>query len=78
MTFVDAHQAAFAQHGFCACAETDPPFDRECLLADGTSCNDSLVTGARQPLACGAAVSEFRAYAPRAGYGPPMTAISPP
>jgi hypothetical protein len=66
MTFVDAHQAAFAQHGFCASAETDPPFDRECFLADGTSFDDSLVTGAHQPLACGVAVSEFRAYAPRA------------
>jgi lysophospholipase L1-like esterase len=66
MTFVDAHQAAFAEHGFCARAESDPPFDRECFLADGTSFDDGLVTGAHQPLACGVAVSEFRAYAPRA------------
>jgi lysophospholipase L1-like esterase len=66
MTFVDAHQAAFADHGFCARADSDPPFDRECFLADGKSFNDSLVEGATEPLACGAAVSEFRAYAPRA------------
>jgi hypothetical protein len=66
MTFVDAHQAAFATHGFCAKADTDPPFDRECFLADGTSFTESLIEGAQQPLACGAAVSEFRAYAPRA------------
>ena len=66
MTFVDAHQAAFAMHGFCAKDDADPPFDRECFLADGTSFTESLIEGAQQPLACGAAVSEFRAYAPRA------------
>jgi hypothetical protein len=66
MTFVDAHQAAFAEHGFCARADTDPPFDRECFRADGTSFSESLVEGAQQPLACGAAISAFRAYAPRA------------
>jgi hypothetical protein len=66
MTFVDAHQAQFAEHGFCAQADSDPPFDRECFLADGTSFDDSLVSGATQPLACGVAVSEFRAYATRA------------
>jgi hypothetical protein len=66
VTFVDAHQAAFAEHGFCARAETDPPFDRQCFLADGKSFEESLVEGAAQPLACGVAVSEFRAYAPRA------------
>jgi hypothetical protein len=66
MTFVDAHQAAFAQHGFCAIAETDPPFDRDCFLADGKSFTDSLVTGATEPLTCGRPASEFRAFAPRA------------
>jgi hypothetical protein len=66
MTFVDTHQAAFAEHGFCARADTDPLFDRECFLADGKSFEESLIDGAAQPLACGAAVSEFRAYAPRA------------
>jgi hypothetical protein len=66
MTFVDAHQESFAEHGFCARADSDPPFDRECFLANGKSFVESLVEGADQPLACGAAVSEFRAYAPRA------------
>jgi lysophospholipase L1-like esterase len=66
MTFVDDHQAAFADHGFCARADTDPPFDRECFSADGKSFNDSLIEGANEPLVCGAAVSEFRAYARRA------------
>ena len=66
MTFVDNHQAAFAEHGFCARAETDPPFDRECFSRDGKSFNDSLVDGATEPLACGAAVSAFHAYARRA------------
>jgi hypothetical protein len=66
MTFVDDHQAEFAQHGFCASAPTDPPFDRECFSPAGKSFNDSLVDGAAEPLACGAAVSEFRAYARRA------------
>jgi len=66
MTFVDSHQAAFADHGFCARAETDPPFDRECFLPDGKSFNDSPVDGAIEPLACGAAASAFQAYARRA------------
>src|SRR5947209_734358 len=37
-TFVDAHQQAFAAHGFCARAQTDPEFDRECLSPKGESC----------------------------------------
>jgi lysophospholipase L1-like esterase len=66
MTFVDAHQASFAEHGFCVRADTDPQFDRQCFLANGRSFVASLVDGADQPLACRVAVSEFRAYAPRA------------
>jgi lysophospholipase L1-like esterase len=66
MTFVDDHQAAFADHGFCARADTDPSFDRECFAPDGKSFKDSLIEGAIAPLVCGAAVSEFRTYAPRA------------
>lgn len=66
MTFVDSHQAAFEGHGFCARAETDPPFDRECFSPEGKSFNDSLVDGATEPLACSAAVSEFHPYARRA------------
>jgi lysophospholipase L1-like esterase len=66
MTFVDQHQAAFAEHGFCSRAETDPVFDRECFAADGTSFEESPVDGAAAPLACGLPASEFRAYARRA------------
>jgi lysophospholipase L1-like esterase len=66
MTFVDAHQAAFADHGFCARAETDPEFDRECFSASGDSFNPDIVTAASQPMLCGRSASEFRAYLPRA------------
>jgi hypothetical protein len=66
LTFVDQHQAAFAEHGMCARAESDPEFDRACFLRDGHSFDDSPVGGATEPLACGLAVDGFRAYAPRA------------
>lgn len=66
MTFVDQHQAAFANHGFCARAETDPPFDRECFSAKGDSFVADIVDAANNPLVCGAGASDFRAYAPRA------------
>jgi hypothetical protein len=65
-TFVDAHQAAFANHGFCARAASDPDFDRACFSAKGDSFNASLVDGAAQPMVCGRGASEFRAYLPRA------------
>ena len=66
MTFVDAHQAAFAGHGFCARAQTDPEFDRDCFAANGESFNSDLVTAASQPMVCGRSASEYRAYLPRA------------
>lgn len=66
MTFVDSHQAAFASHGFCARAETDPPFDRQCFSENGESFVSDIVAAASNPLACGQAASDFRAYAPRA------------
>jgi lysophospholipase L1-like esterase len=66
MTFVDSHQAAFAAHGFCAREETDPPFDRQCFSADGDSFVSDIVAAASNPLTCGQAASDFRAYAPRA------------
>ena len=66
MTFVDSHQAAFAGHGFCARAQTDPEFDRECFAANGESFNPDLVTAASQPMLCGRSPSEYRAYLPRA------------
>jgi hypothetical protein len=66
MTFVDAHQRLFADHGFCARAGTDPPFDLECFSATGESFRKDPVDGAVRPLACERSVSEFRPYASRA------------
>jgi hypothetical protein len=66
MTFVDAHQAAFAGHGLCARSDQDPEFDQACFAADGTSFAASPVEGATEPMTCGRPVADFRAYAPRA------------
>src|SRR5712671_408865 len=66
MTFVDAHQAAFADHGFCARAQTDPEFDRECFSVKGESFDPDIVTAASQPMLCGRSAGEYRAYLPRA------------
>ena len=66
MTFVDEHQQAFANHGFCARGASDPQFDQQCFSAKGDSFTSDIVEGASQPLACGHGASEFRAYAPRA------------
>jgi lysophospholipase L1-like esterase len=66
MTFVDAHQLAFADHGFCARADTDPAFDVACFSASGESFQKDPVDAATHPLACDRSVAEFRPYAPRA------------
>src|SRR5712675_2956524 len=66
MTFVDAHQAAFANHGFCARAQSDPEFDRQCFSASGESFDPDIVTAASQPMVCGRSAGEYRAYLPRA------------
>ena len=66
MTFVDAHQAAFANHGFCARAQNDPEFDRECFSPRGESFDPDLVTAASQPMLCGRSAGDYRAYLPRA------------
>jgi lysophospholipase L1-like esterase len=66
MTFVDAHQAAFAEHGFCARAQNDPEFDRECFSPRGESFDPDLVTASNQPMLCGRSAGEYRAYLPRA------------
>ncbi|OAF04848.1 hypothetical protein AYJ54_23720 [Bradyrhizobium centrolobii] len=66
MTFVDAHQAAFADHGFCAHSGNDPEFDRACFAENGQSFNPDIVTAASQPMLCGRGASEYRAYLPRA------------
>jgi lysophospholipase L1-like esterase len=65
-TFVDAHQAAFAEHGFCARAQADPEFDRECFSVTGDSFDSDIVSAASQPMRCGRGASEYRAYLPRA------------
>jgi lysophospholipase L1-like esterase len=66
MTFVDAHQLAFADHGFCARADTDPAFDVACFSASGESFRQDPVEAATRPLVCDRSVSEFRPYASRA------------
>ena len=66
MTFVDTHQPAFVQHGFCVRSESDPEFDRACFSAEGKSFHDSAVAAVKQPLVCGQSVREFRAYGSRA------------
>ena len=66
MTFVDAHQRLFADHGFCARAATDPAFDLDCFSATGESFRKDPVEGSVRPLACERGVAEFRPYAPRA------------
>ena len=66
MTFVEAHQAAFADHGFCARSGSDPEFDRECFSAEGKSFESDIVAAANQPMVCGRSAGEYRAYLPRA------------
>jgi lysophospholipase L1-like esterase len=66
MTFVDAHQATFADHGFCARAQNDPEFDRECFSPKGESFDPDIVSAAAQPMLCGRSAGEYRAYLPRA------------
>ena len=66
MTFVDAHQTAFANHGFCARAPSDPEFDRQCFSDKGESFDPDIVTAASQPMVCGRSAGEYRAYLPRA------------
>src|SRR6185437_9711988 len=66
MTFVEAHQAVFADHGFCAHGGNDPEFDRACFSARGDSFVSDIVAAPEQPLTCGRPASDFRAYLPRA------------
>jgi len=65
-TYIEAHQAAFDDHGFCARAESDPQFDRDCFSPKGESFDPDIVNSASQPLLCGRSASEYRAYLPRA------------
>lgn len=66
MTFVDSHQDAFADHGFCARAETDPPFDRACFTEKGDGFENNPAVGATDPMKCEYRARDFRPYAPRA------------
>ena len=66
MTFVDQHQAEFAQHGFCARAPSDPPFDRECFLENGESFESNPSQAATDPMRCSLRARDFRPYSPRA------------
>jgi hypothetical protein len=65
MTFVDAHQAAFNDHGFCARGPNDPDFDRDCFSPTGESFEPDIVKSANQPMLCSRSPSEYRAYLPR-------------
>ena len=66
MTFVDAHQSAFAQHGVCARSNDDPEFDRACFATNGETFRSDLAAAANDPLTCGRPASEYRPYLPRA------------
>jgi hypothetical protein len=66
MTFVDGHQAAFAEHGVCARSEQDPDFDRACFGFKGDTFRTDPARAATDPLTCGHAASDYRPYAPRA------------
>lgn len=66
MIFVDQHQTDLANHGFCARAESDPPFDRECFSDTGESFETDPTAAAAGPLVCNFRPRDFRAYAPRA------------
>lgn len=66
MTFVDSHQDLFADHGFCARAETDPVFDRTCFSEKGDSFESNPAIAATDPMKCDLRPRDFRPYAPRA------------
>lgn len=66
MTFVDQHQAEFAQHGFCARSPNDPVFDRECFLENGESFEANPSQAATDPLRCRLRARDFRPYSSRA------------
>ena len=66
MTFVDAHQSEFENHGMCVQAPNDPAFDRQCFSQDGKSFATDLVAAANDPLVCSLPASDYRPYASRA------------
>ena len=80
MVFVDSHQAAFARHGMCVRADTDPEFDRKCFSKTGNSFPNDPNTAPRQSDGLRRAAEQLSTlYAARAaGSGRRMTAISSP
>ncbi len=52
MTFVDAHQAEFADHGICARSNDDPQFDIECFSAEGRASRPIRWREQTSPLVC--------------------------
>src|SRR5262249_38477691 len=65
MVYVDSHQPAFANHGMCVRAAGDPAFDRDCFSTSGKSFETDLAKAADNPMACGAAASDYPPYMPR-------------
>ncbi len=65
MTFVDGHQDAFANHGFCVRSDRDPDFDRECFSASGESFETNPAVAVTGPLVCDRRPNDFRPYASR-------------
>ncbi|MGA8324363.1 MAG: hypothetical protein WB774_26910 [Xanthobacteraceae bacterium] len=65
MTFVDGHQQAFARHGMCVRANSDPEFDRNCFSTKGDSFSDDPNTAPDNPMACGEPPSNYQPYSPR-------------
>jgi len=66
MTFVDAHQAAFAEHGMCVRGAADPAFDRDCFLANGQSFQTDPNVAPDEPMACAQPAGNYLPYASRA------------
>ena len=67
MTFVDAHQAEFAKHGFCARSDAGSGVRPRMLLRRRAKASmPDPVAAATAPLVCDCGPSEFRPYAPRA------------
>jgi hypothetical protein len=65
MTFVDGHQAAFARHGMCVRANSDPEFDRNCFSKTGDSFTTDPNAAPDNPMACGEPPSNYQPYSPR-------------
>jgi hypothetical protein len=65
MIFVDGHQAAFARHGMCVRATTDPEFDRNCFSTKGESFQSDPTIAADDPMACSEPAGNYRPYASR-------------